>query len=129
MCPPRRLTVPTPPAAPHPTAQEMRRSAHYAQLLAKYSDLRASKMPMKPGGIGWLGDQTLYSWMTVNGTGGRQVFHVIPCGWNRQIGTHMVRPSRMARLSPRLPLASPVHPRDHASLAGGLERLLDCKPM
>ena len=35
------------------------------------------------------GDQTLYSWMTVNGTGGRQVFHLLPCGWNRQIGTHM----------------------------------------
>jgi hypothetical protein len=40
-------------------------------------------------GIGWLGDQTLYSWMSVNGTGGRDVFHVLPCGWNRQIGTHM----------------------------------------
>merc|ERR1712216_418472 len=29
------------------------------------------------------------SWMSVNGTDARQVFHVIPCGWNRQIGTHM----------------------------------------
>ena len=45
--------------------------------------------PMKPGGIGWLGDQTLYSWMSVNSSGARDVFHVLPCGWNRQIGTHM----------------------------------------
>ena len=44
---------------------------------------------MKEGGIGWLGDQTLYSWMSVNGTGAREVFHLLPCGWNRQIGTHM----------------------------------------
>ena len=36
-----------------------------------------------------LGDQTLYSWMTANGTGARNVFHILPCGWNRQIGTHM----------------------------------------
>ena len=27
--------------------------------------------------------------MSVNGTGGRAVFHLLPCGWNRQIGTHM----------------------------------------
>jgi hypothetical protein len=26
---------------------------------------------MKKGGIGWLGDQTLYSWMSVNSTGAR----------------------------------------------------------
>ena len=44
---------------------------------------------MKQGGIGWLGDQTLYSWMTANGTGARDIFHLLPCGWNRQIGTHM----------------------------------------
>ena len=69
----------------------MRRSSHYASLMEAYASgfgKRDSK-PMKPGGIGWLGDQTLYSWMSVNGTGARQVFHVIPCGWNRQIGTHM----------------------------------------
>eukprot|EP00965_Chrysotila_dentata_P241641 6204403-Pleurochrysis_carterae.AAC.2 len=64
----------------------MRQSRHYADLMEKYA---ARKMPMKPGGIGWLGDQTLYSWMTVNGTGARQIFYEIPCGWNRQIGTHM----------------------------------------
>ena len=44
--------------------------------------------------IGFLGDQTLYSLMTVapaaNGTGdGRGLFHALPCGWNRQTGTHM----------------------------------------
>ena len=44
---------------------------------------------MKPGGIGWLGDQTLYSWMSVNGSGAQHIFHVLPCGWSRQIGTHM----------------------------------------
>lgn len=64
----------------------MRRSEHYAKLLLAYAQRR---MPMKPGGIGWLGDQTLYSWMTVNGTGARPIFHLLPCGWNRQIGTHM----------------------------------------
>lgn len=43
-------------------------------------------LPMKAGGIGWLGDQTLYSWMSVNGTGagrdasGGGVFHHMPCG-------------------------------------------------
>ena len=46
-------------------------------------------MPMKEGGIGWLGDQTLYSWMSVNSTGARSLFYELPCGWNRQIGTHM----------------------------------------
>ena len=46
---------------------------------------------MKPGGIGWLGDQTLYSWMSVNGTPAHEhgMFTLLPCGWNRQIGTHM----------------------------------------
>jgi len=68
----------------------MRRSEEYARLMHAYAARRHSGLPMKPGGIGWLGDQTLYSWMTVNGThGGRRVFHVLPCGWNRQIGTHM----------------------------------------
>ena len=68
--------------------QKMRASAHYDRLIRGYT-ARPMKHPMKPGGIGWLGDQTLYSWMSVNGTGGREVFHLIPCGWNRQIGTHM----------------------------------------
>jgi hypothetical protein len=68
--------------------REMRASAHYAALVETYS-ARPLRAPMKPGGIGWLGDQTLYSWMSVNGTGARAVFHVLPCGWNRQIGTHM----------------------------------------
>ena len=66
----------------------MRTSRAYAKLISAYT-VRPMRHPMKPGGIGWLGDQTLYSWMSVNGTGGRDVFHLIPCGWNRQIGTHM----------------------------------------
>ena len=37
------------------------------------------------------GDQTLYSWMSVNGSGAEDLFFELPCGWNRQIGTHMVR--------------------------------------
>jgi hypothetical protein len=68
--------------------EEMRRSAHYKALMETYSAFPI-KAPMKPGGIGWLGDQTLYSWMSVNGTGAAAVFHLLPCGWNRQIGTHM----------------------------------------
>ena len=35
------------------------------------------------------GDQTLYSWMSVNGSGAEDLFFELPCGWNRQIGTHM----------------------------------------
>eukprot|EP00967_Tisochrysis_lutea_P069414 scaffold91227_cov27-Tisochrysis_lutea.AAC.2 len=45
----------------------------------------AGAPPMKDGGIGWLGDQTLYSWMSVNSTGHRRFFHDLPCGWNRQV--------------------------------------------
>ena len=66
---------------------KMRASEHYANLMEAYAT--PGLKPMKPGGIGWLGDQTLYSWMSVNSSGARDVFHVLPCGWNRQIGTHM----------------------------------------
>ena len=66
----------------------MRTSRAYAKLISAYT-VKPMRHPMKPGGIGWLGDQTLYSWMSVNGTGARDLFHLIPCGWNRQIGTHM----------------------------------------
>ena len=79
----------------------------YARLLAREA---ARELPMKPGGIGWLGDQTLYSWMSVNATGelpplpsgttysirkfisragASSLFYHLPCGWNRQTGTHM----------------------------------------
>ena len=67
---------------------KMRASRHYATLIEGYAT-RPMRHPMKPGGIGWLGDQTLYSWMSVNGSGAQHIFHVLPCGWNRQIGTHM----------------------------------------
>jgi hypothetical protein len=66
----------------------MRASARYAEVLAAYTST-PMRYPMKEGGIGWLGDQTLYSWMSVNASGGRSVFHLLPCGWNRQTGTHM----------------------------------------
>ena len=66
----------------------MRRSARYAELLDAYK-AAPMRYPMKEGGIGWLGDQTLYSWMSVNASGGRSIFHLVPCGWNRQTGTHM----------------------------------------
>jgi len=65
---------------------KMRASRHYEQLIWRHA---RRELPMKPGGIGWLGDQTLYSWMSVNGSGAQHIFHVLPCGWNRQIGTHM----------------------------------------
>ena len=67
--------------------QKMRASTEYAALMKRYAERRWTHM--KPGGIGWLGDQTLYSWMSVNGSGAQHIFHVLPCGWNRQIGTHM----------------------------------------
>ena len=34
------------------------------------------------------GDQTLYSWMTVNGSGAESLFFELPCGWNRQLSYH-----------------------------------------
>jgi len=73
----------------------MRSSADYNAAIETYAAARWGKRasagapPMKDGGIGWLGDQTLYSWMSVNSTGHRRFFHDLPCGWNRQIGTHM----------------------------------------
>ena len=36
-------------------------------MVAAYASKGFGGRPMKPGGIGWLGDQTLYSWMSVNG--------------------------------------------------------------
>ena len=89
--------------------ERMRASAQYAALLEGYA-ARPMRHPMKPGGIGWLGDQTLYSWMSVNATGellplqsgttysirkfisragASSLFYHLPCGWNRQTGTHM----------------------------------------
>ena len=65
---------------------KMRASRHYEQLIWRHA---RRELPMKPGGIGWLGDQTLYSWMSVNGSGAEWLFFEMPCGWNRQIGTHM----------------------------------------
>ena len=50
----------------------MRRSARYAELLDAYT-AAPMRYPMKEGGIGWLGDQTLYSWMSVNASGGRSI--------------------------------------------------------
>ena len=62
---------------------KMRASQRYAEALDRYASGAAGKY------IGYLGDQTLYSWMSVNGSGAQHIFHVLPCGWNRQIGTHM----------------------------------------
>jgi len=72
----------------------MRSSARYAARLADAADGRLPGLKADEKRIGFLGDQTLYSLMTVapaaNGTGdGRGLFHALPCGWNRQTGTHM----------------------------------------
>tara|TARA_B110001452_G_scaffold41582_1_gene31859 strand:- start:2143 stop:3393 length:1251 start_codon:yes stop_codon:yes gene_type:complete len=66
--------------------ERMRNSKPYEALMWRHA---RRQLPMKPGGIGWLGDQTLYSWMSVNGSGAEWLFFELPCGWNRQIGTHM----------------------------------------
>ena len=63
--------------------QRMRRSSSYARALDRVASGEDGRR------IGYLGDQTLYSWMSVNGSGAQHIFHVLPCGWNRQIGTHM----------------------------------------
>ena len=47
----------------------MRSSAAYAAAIERYAAGgfgRPGAPPMKGGGIGWLGDQTLYSWMSVS---------------------------------------------------------------
>ena len=66
--------------------KRMRRSKDYHAIIQRYAERKW--VAMKPGGIGWLGDQTLYSWMSVNGSGANHIFYQIPCGWNRQTGTH-----------------------------------------
>ena len=68
--------------------RRMRASRLYAEALRRYA-AHDARLPMKPGGIGWLGDQTLYSWMSVNASGYAPLFSSLACGWNRQIGTHM----------------------------------------
>ena len=77
-----------------PDLDRMRSSARYAARLADAADGRLPGLKADEKRIGFLGDQTLYSLMTVapaaNGTGdGRGLFHALPCGWNRQTGTHM----------------------------------------
>lgn len=58
----------------------------YTELLWRY----ASHDPALPlngeRGIGVVGDQTLYSWMTVNGTGVQGRIARLPCNFNYQVG-------------------------------------------
>lgn len=65
----------------------MRRSG-YTALLGRYADGDA-RLPLNPSGrgIGILGEQVLYSWMSVNGTPGHQLFGRLPCSWNRQVAS------------------------------------------
>ena len=66
----------------------MRASLGYMDVLHAY----AGKLlpPLTEGGaLGSLGDQTLYSWMSVPGPA-RAFLHVLPCGWNRQTGAGLI---------------------------------------
>ncbi len=66
--------------------RKMRKSKEYSGIVERYADRKW--VAMKEGGIGWLGDQTLYSWMSVNASEAAHIFFRLPCGWNRQTGTH-----------------------------------------
>lgn len=69
----------------------MRASPVYTKLLQRYAR-RDPALELRGGsrrGIGWLGDQTLFSWMSI-GDEGRHLFHRLPCGFNLQIHTHEV---------------------------------------
>ena len=57
----------------------MRASAEYAAVLDKIASGRDGRR------IGYLGDQTLYSFLAKDY---RHLFHTLPCEWNRQLSAH-----------------------------------------
>lgn len=58
----------------------------FTNLIERY----ASKDPALPlngeTGLGVVGDQTLYSWMSVNDSAAQQRVALLPCAWNYQVG-------------------------------------------
>lgn len=62
--------------------EAMRNTAEYDQVLDKVASGRDGRR------IGYLGDQTLYSFLSVDYP---HLFYRLPCEWNRQISMHFVR--------------------------------------
>ena len=60
----------------------MRHSRRYADVLARIADKTLPPLSER-GELGSLGDQSLYAWMSIYG---RDLLHLLPCGWNRQTG-------------------------------------------
>ncbi len=56
--------------------QRMRRSSSYARALDRVASGEDGRQ------IGYLGDQTLYTWLAVDYP---RLFHTLPCEWNRQL--------------------------------------------
>ena len=60
----------------------MRASTDYAAGLDHVASGRAHLR------IGYLGDQSLYTWMAAAWSPWRHLFHTLPCEWNRQLSMH-----------------------------------------
>ncbi|EOD06792.1 hypothetical protein EMIHUDRAFT_106717 [Emiliania huxleyi CCMP1516] len=60
----------------------MRHSRRYADVLARIADKTLPPLSER-GELGSLGDQSMYAWMSIYG---RDLLHLLPCGWNRQTG-------------------------------------------
>jgi hypothetical protein len=72
--------------------QAMRESARLRRLLYEYSAPCRSKkncqvaLPLpEEKSLGYVADQTLFSLMSTDAAGGRELFYSLPCGWNRQL--------------------------------------------
>lgn len=87
--------------------ERMRQSAAYARLLESFA---ARRLMPPSGSLGWVADQTLYSWATHPAYGGAEasaLFHVLPCGWNRQMSQENWEPFRKARQRRRRSMRDP----------------------
>ncbi|KAL1499867.1 hypothetical protein AB1Y20_012550 [Prymnesium parvum] len=62
--------------------QAMRMSAEYAAALDYVGSGQAGVR------IGYLGDQSLYTWLAASWSSWRHLFHTLPCEWNRQLSMH-----------------------------------------
>lgn len=60
------------------------RQGTFTQLLWRYA---RSDLPLDGStGLGVIGDQTLYSWMSINNTPAQKHIARLPCSWNVQVG-------------------------------------------
>ena len=45
-------------------------------------------LPSPNKNLGYVADQTLFSYMSTKAAGGRDLFYQLPCGWNHQMSLH-----------------------------------------